>query len=818
MISALHVPCDRTRRHRAALLGALALLLSITTPTAAAEQHHPLCYSGRYPHLAMFNHGGECGIGAVVPWAGRLWALTYSPHQPRGSDDKLYEIDADLNLRIRSESIGGTPANRLIHRESQQLFIGPYAIDRNGKVRVIPYKVAPGRPTATMRHLTDPANKVYTFTMEEGLYEIDVHTLEVKTIHLDSHVGGFVDYLPGYHGKGGYSSQGRVVVSNNGRKGRLPGSENLGCLAEWDGTDWAVVDGHQFNEVTGPGGVRGAADDADNDEPIWATGWDKRSVLLLLRDAGTWYRFRLPIGDYSYTAAHGWYTEWPRIRQIGPGGEYLMNMHGLWFDFPKTFSAANTAGLRPIASYLKITGDFCRFGDRLVFACDDTAITGGNRFVNQSQSNLWFATWAGLRRCGRPAGFGGVWVGDDLEAGATSDPYHFAGYENRVVHLTHETDVPVTFTFELDCKGNTTWATATSVTVLPKGYAFHVFPDDLQAEWIRVRAERGCDGATVYFHFGPGGGTAADPKAFAALADIDDGRDRSVGIIRPRGGDLGTLQMLGHRASAAGAARCAQGYYEIGPDMKLKHIAGEDASLEFLKKTAGLKGADFKVDAASAIVESSGVRYRLPVGAEGYDRPWSVGWPRGIREVVTERLLLNCCGTFYVLPHTSAGGISGIKPVATHNKRITDFCSWRGMTVLAGACPTVQDDGRVVTSDDANVALWFGDVDDLWQLGKPRGRGGPWRNAPVETDKPSDPYLMTGYDRKRVEFSHDADADVAFTIEVDFLRTGTWRTYKTIDVSPGETATHTFPDGFSAHWARVAADRTCTATAWFVYE
>ena len=43
-------------------------------------------YSGIYPHLAMFNDAGECGTGAVVPWAGRLWDITYSPHQPNGSD------------------------------------------------------------------------------------------------------------------------------------------------------------------------------------------------------------------------------------------------------------------------------------------------------------------------------------------------------------------------------------------------------------------------------------------------------------------------------------------------------------------------------------------------------------------------------------------------------------------------------------------------------------------------------------------------------------------------------------------------------------
>ena len=39
-----------------------------------------LCISGVYPHMAYWNDEGECGTGAVVPWAGKLWAVTYGPH------------------------------------------------------------------------------------------------------------------------------------------------------------------------------------------------------------------------------------------------------------------------------------------------------------------------------------------------------------------------------------------------------------------------------------------------------------------------------------------------------------------------------------------------------------------------------------------------------------------------------------------------------------------------------------------------------------------------------------------------------------------
>ena len=93
------------------------LTLAFTSVIAAAAPvPPPASLSGIYPHLAMFNSQGECGTGAVVPWANKLWVVTYSPHQPRGSDDKLYSIDSALRQTIHPESIGGTPATRFIHR------------------------------------------------------------------------------------------------------------------------------------------------------------------------------------------------------------------------------------------------------------------------------------------------------------------------------------------------------------------------------------------------------------------------------------------------------------------------------------------------------------------------------------------------------------------------------------------------------------------------------------------------------------------------------------------------------------------------------
>ena len=72
------------------LISILTILLCITEcQSNQQEPEKPRQVSGIYPHLAMYNNEEECGTGAVVHWADRLWVITYGPHKPRGSSDKL---------------------------------------------------------------------------------------------------------------------------------------------------------------------------------------------------------------------------------------------------------------------------------------------------------------------------------------------------------------------------------------------------------------------------------------------------------------------------------------------------------------------------------------------------------------------------------------------------------------------------------------------------------------------------------------------------------------------------------------------------------
>ena len=221
------------------------VLLIICSVQAWAQKQ----YSGIYPSLAFFNDEHECGTGAVVPWAGRLWVITYGPHFPRGSSDKLYEITPDMQQIVHEESIGGTPANRMIHRESNQLFIGPYAIDTARRVRTILPSVMPGRLTGIARSVTDPAHRLWIGTMEEGFYDVGVDSLDVKTVFMDGNEMCRRGMLPtidspvlkGVHGKGFYSGQGVYVYANNGEESqealKNPRIES-GVLAEFDGQEW----------------------------------------------------------------------------------------------------------------------------------------------------------------------------------------------------------------------------------------------------------------------------------------------------------------------------------------------------------------------------------------------------------------------------------------------------------------------------------------------------------------------------------------------------------------------------------------------------
>jgi len=799
------------------LLGVVGALLAGRIRVSAEPVH----ISGIYPHLAMFNNEGECGAGAVVPWADRLWVVTYAPHKPLGSSDKLYEITPALEQIIRPESIGGTPANRMIHSESQQLFLGPYAIGSDRTVRTIPYDRMFGRHTGLARHLTDPTNKIVFATMEEGVYEVDVKTLALKELWADEQLKvGRKSSLPGYHGKGFYSAQGRYVYANNGDHAAaalIDPTVPSGVLAEWDGTadQWTVVRRNQFTDVTGPGGIAG---NPPGDDRLWSIGWDHRSLILMLLDGGQWHSFRLPKASHCYDGAHGWNTEWPRIRDIGQA-TLLMTMHGEFWQFPKTFSAANSAGIAPRSTYLKVIGDFCRWQQRLVFGCDDTA---KSEFLNQnplkgnlagpgkSESNLWFVEPPRLDSCGPALGRGAVWLNDDVKAGVPSEPFLFSGFAKRSLHLAQESGEQVSFTLEVDTKGNGQWRRLRDIIVPAHGKAWVEFSPRESASWVRLMPNRDAAKVTAFFHF-----RAQDQRPvkvagiFAGVARPGD-KAISGGLLHAQGGEARTLRLVAKNAGGE------LGGYNLDANLQLRRV-DDAAGSAWVTRNIAIAPPLITADAVSVLyVDAHGKRWRLPRGDAAFDQPGELGAERLCREVCTERNLLNVHGTFYELPAENAGGFSKVRPIATHSRRIYDFASYRGLLVMSGVADGVKGE-HLIRSDDGACALWVGVVDDLWAMGKPRGNGGPWLHTEVPANVPSDAYLATGYDQKRLTLSHQGKDLVTFKVEADFTGMGQWSEVTSLKVKPGQKREYKFPDAFGAYWLRVTASAPTTATAQFEY-
>ena len=225
-------------------------------------------------------------------------------------------------------------------------------------------------------------------------------------------------------------------------------------------------------------------------------------------------------------------------------------------------------------------------------------------------------------------------------------------------------------------------------------------------------------------------------------------------------------------------------------------------------------------------------------------------WPR-IREVESERFLMDMHGMFYELPPFAWGGaVWGIRPVAQHLRMVPDFASYRGFLVLGGNQVSSIFDNNWVTGQSQS-GLWLGKTDDLYNFGKPQGWGAVWRYTPVTfpagqaTTVTSDPYLMTGFDKKVLHLRCDTGgtcAESCGTVSVQVLldftgsaghvgATGMIEPYSTYYDS---TATNfdwckspytSVPLEVSAHWARVSATASpptgspasVNLTAWFTY-
>jgi len=448
----------------------------------------PVNVSGVFPNLTVYAQGvgsdSEAGIGVLICWADKLWAIGYVAHI-KGEGLGLYEISEDMTMRKHPASVTGTFANRMVHWPSGQAFIGPHAIDTQGNVRTIE-DLKTYRLTATVPHLKDPKNKVYFLGMEGGFWEVDVHSLEAKLLFNLKKELNITNAK--VHFKGAYSDGDRVVVANNTYDEKeFLGQREAGRLAEWDGNKWTIIEKNPFVGVGGaPHG------NSYGGHTIYATGWTKSCVVLRVRAQGKWLRYLLPKASHSWD--HTWNTEWMRINHAQTE-RLLMDVHGMFYDLPPFAYGGKVWGIRPVCTHLRVTPDFCYWRGMFVMASDQIDHDQG-----QPQSGLWFGNIDDLWKMGKPSGWGGPWWETDVKANQPSDPFLMTGFDKKVVHLSQDSDQTVTFTLEVDFLGNGTWKKYDEFLVPAHGYAHHEFPDGYCAHWIRLMVDKSCP-ATAYFMY-----------------------------------------------------------------------------------------------------------------------------------------------------------------------------------------------------------------------------------------------------------------------------------------------------------------------------
>jgi hypothetical protein len=455
-------------------------------------------FGGVVPSLAVVADLGpprsECGIGCLMPWAGKLYVLSYVSHRRQtGTGTGLRVIDDQLVMTRHPAAVDGTYAARMIHHPSNQLVIGPHVIDAKHHVRTVP-QLVDVRLAGAAWHLTDPERLVSILGMEGELFELDVRTLACRQVadlqkELDTEGEGLV------HFKDCFCRFGRLVVcSNEYHEPEFLGKRAQGRLAEYDGRKWRILERRPYYAVHAVGGFGGSC-------AMFAAGWDRASALLSVYAQGYgWKRYRLPKASHCFD--HKWQTEWPRIREV-EHERLLLDCHGMFYELSPHAYAGSIWGLRPISTHLWVVPDFCSWRGLLVMGSDNASPHGArdeNLLTAEPQSGIWMGKTDDLWGFGKPKGWGGPWWQDNVKAHEPSDPYLMTGFEHKCLHVAQEGKTRVNFTIEVDFQGHGAWHRYATIAVPAGGYVHHEFPSGFSAHWVRLVPGAACV-ATAQFHY-----------------------------------------------------------------------------------------------------------------------------------------------------------------------------------------------------------------------------------------------------------------------------------------------------------------------------
>ena len=292
---------------------------------------------------------------------------------------------------------------------------------------------------------------------------------------------------------------------------------------------------------------------------------------------------------------------------------------------------------------------------------NDDASRQETRSCGCPQSNLWFGRWDDLRGFG-PAGRLGRAVGRTTRSRPTSPPSRFCSPVSSAASSTWPTTAR--------SRSPSHWKLTRPATATGPSCVGHRagprlrlprIPAGTAGEWIRLKTDRDVRIGDGLFPLLLRVIAAADPSLLRQPAAAGRQTRQSEGILQSA---AGATMPLGFAAtvideSPARPRKPATTCWAKTCGSAARRRRGREELAHELGAAARLRGG--------RRVGHHAEPRRPPLSpAQGrrdvFSRPAASGWRRGIREVVTERNLMNIHGTFYEMPRREAGGLAKIRP------------------------------------------------------------------------------------------------------------------------------------------------------------
>ena len=116
-------------------------------------------------------------------------------------------------------------------------------------------------------------------------------------------------------------------------------------------------------------------------------------------------------------------------------------------------------------------------------------VNGGAKLPDDKKAAVWVGTIDDLWTLGKPRGEGGPWKNSKVHAGEYSDPYLIAFYDKKKLTIEHNSATTVNVTVEIDPTGCGDWMEYQVLSVESNTMTEFVFPDALQAKWVRMKTD-----------------------------------------------------------------------------------------------------------------------------------------------------------------------------------------------------------------------------------------------------------------------------------------------------------------------------------------